>query len=331
METVVSLSFRIVKQAPSEDNDFESCYIHGEVDMRRPLCSVLFGLLALGMIDVTLFAQGSGTDRPGSGRGQNGRDGAAQPATSPAGEPAATPDLNASGGTSDTATDGAPTLDNSSGEQEGAQSGPRGSGGTPGGDTDVDLRPATDKPKFGEGDSTPLVIALDETPEQDIFLYAPVRFDINGDKRVDILPWVRPEIAFIAIDRNHNGKIDSGAELLGDAFVTSNEERAPNGFFALASLDQNHDGVVDAKDPAFGQLLLWHDRNSNGVSEPAELLPLSQSAVKSLSVRFSSLASTVGVPHIKWVGTATVQKPNQPSKILPVWDVVFPFQTMRGN
>jgi hypothetical protein len=82
--------------------------------------------------------------------------------------------------------------------------------------------------------------------------------------------------AFLAIDRNGNGKIDSGRELFGNHTITG----ARNGFDALDLLNQEMGGskdaaAIDADQPIFGKLLLWEDANHNGISEPNELQPAS--------------------------------------------------------
>jgi hypothetical protein len=53
---------------------------------------------------------------------------------------------------------------------------------------------------------------------------------------------------------------------------------------ALASLDTNHDGVIDAKDPAFSQLVVWQDANHNGVSDTGELTHLADLGIKSIDL-----------------------------------------------
>jgi hypothetical protein len=66
--------------------------------------------------------------------------------------------------------------------------------------------------------------------------------------------WINPDDGFLARDLNGNGLIDSGAELFGAATTLSNGTKAADGFAALADLDLNHDGVVNASDAAFSQL-----------------------------------------------------------------------------
>ena len=67
-----------------------------------------------------------------------------------------------------------------------------------------------------------------------------------------------------------DGKITSGKELFGNFTVPG----ATNGFAALRQLAGNpRFGYVDADHGGelFARLLLWHDRNQNGESEPNEL------------------------------------------------------------
>lgn len=101
-----------------------------------------------------------------------------------------------------------------------------------------------------------------------------VLFDIRADGTLPRVSWTQPdaELAFLAIDRNKNGRIDDGSELLGERTLPG----VGNGFDALAQLgSHNGDGALDAQDALFGELLLWTDRNHNGVSEADELRPAS--------------------------------------------------------
>jgi hypothetical protein len=109
-----------------------------------------------------------------------------------------------------------------------------------------------------------------------------VAFDLDGDGTLEQMAWTRADSddAFLALDRNGNGRIDDGTELFGNytpAYVDRRHPRAPNGFEALRFLEgpdfgvSRVDGRIDAHDEAFGRLLLWTDINHNGISEPEEL------------------------------------------------------------
>lgn len=102
-----------------------------------------------------------------------------------------------------------------------------------------------------------------------------VRFDLDNDGLRERVSWTQKdaEFAFLAIDRNADGKITNGSELFGDRTLT----RPLNGFIALQTLmpqDPNgDDAAIEEGDPLFDLLLLWTDRNQNGLSEPDELQP----------------------------------------------------------
>jgi hypothetical protein len=109
-----------------------------------------------------------------------------------------------------------------------------------------------------------------------------VRFDLDADGTPELVAWTAAgsEDGFLAIDRNGNGTIDDGSELMGDRMriAMAMEATAANGFEALKFLESPlnglvscADGVIDARDSTWSQLLLWRDRNHNGISEPDEL------------------------------------------------------------
>jgi hypothetical protein len=79
--------------------------------------------------------------------------------------------------------------------------------------------------------------------------------------------------------------IGSGAELFGTATRLADGTLAEDGFEALAALDTNRDGVVDANDAGFGSLKVWRDADSDGQTDAGELLSLDQAGVRSLNVQ----------------------------------------------
>ena len=66
------------------------------------------------------------------------------------------------------------------------------------------------------------------------------------------------------------------------------DHTARNGFEALAALDGNHDGRIDARDPAFAHLVLWRDANQDRHSQPGELEPLARAGVIAIELSYAT-------------------------------------------
>jgi hypothetical protein len=87
--------------------------------------------------------------------------------------------------------------------------------------------------------------------------------------------WVRRgDVGFLALDRNGNGTIDSGAELFGEGTRLFDGTRAKDGFVPLAEFDENQNGLIDPGDAIYQKLSVWRDYNEDGRSQESELVRL---------------------------------------------------------
>jgi hypothetical protein len=119
-----------------------------------------------------------------------------------------------------------------------------------------------------------------------------VAFDIRGDGHPIQIAWTAPgsHNAFLALDRNGDGKISSGKDLFGN-FTVQDPAKAKNGFLALGEFDEtdqggNGDGIIDEQDAVFPKLRLWIDENHDGIAQASELHTLPELGIYSLSLRY---------------------------------------------
>ena len=180
----------------------------------------------------------------------------------------------------------------------------------------------------------PLAIDLDGDGIETIGIPAsgtPILFDHDADGVKTGTGWLKGDDAWLVLDRNGNGVIDTGRELFGaDTLITVTETNpltnvsqtvvrsASTGFEALRTLDTGNgtvgsagygDGVFNASDAAFTQVKLWQDLNQDGVSQGTELFSLGSKGITSIGLTATGGATDLGNGNTV-TGQATVTRSN---------------------
>lgn len=134
-------------------------------------------------------------------------------------------------------------------------------------------------------ESDPITLDLNGNGMQLSSYLKGARFDIAGSGQAVNTAFVNGGDAFLALDRNANGIVDSGKELFGD------QNGAANGYEELAKLDSNGDKLINKLDKDFAKLLLFKD-NGNGRTEPGELVSLAKAGIVELNLKYSNVSMT---------------------------------------
>lgn len=131
--------------------------------------------------------------------------------------------------------------------------------------------------------NTPLVLSFDDRPVT-FTAEAMGSFDLTRDGVCHASDWPTGKTPWLALDRNGDGVINDGGELFGSATKLAGGGFAQNGFEALRELDDNHDGIFDARDAAFAKVVVWTDRDLDRQSTPRELRSLTESGVTAIDL-----------------------------------------------
>jgi hypothetical protein len=131
---------------------------------------------------------------------------------------------------------------------------------------------------------TPIVVPMRDAPfSQLVDEGARIAFDFagTGDRRAQ--GWLTPNAAWLVWDPEWRGDVRSGFDMIGQRTWSVFWS---DGFEALRALDDNRDGELTGGE--LGGLSLWRDENSNGVSDPGEVIPANVHGIAGLAVRGES-------------------------------------------
>jgi hypothetical protein len=135
---------------------------------------------------------------------------------------------------------------------------------------------------------TPIIFTLSEGGDLASCLApaATVCFDLDGSGREREWPWVRPDTGILVWDPARTGKIASGRQLFGSVswWIFFDD-----GYQALAALDNDGDGELRGEE--LRGIAVWFDRNSDGISDPGEVVPVEEMGIERLAARATT---TVG-------------------------------------
>lgn len=107
---------------------------------------------------------------------------------------------------------------------------------------------------------------------------ANVLFDADGSGIAKRWTWIRPNAAWLVFDRFDNRWVTSALQFFGSVTFWLFWD---NGYRALRALDDNGDAEISGRELV--GLSLWHDRNSNGVSERGEVRPVGEWRIAAIS------------------------------------------------
>ncbi|EIB9869833.1 LysM peptidoglycan-binding domain-containing protein, partial [Salmonella enterica subsp. enterica serovar Teshie] len=140
--------------------------------------------------------------------------------------------------------------------------------------------------------SDPLVIDLNGDGVKTISKSAGIVFDHDGNLFAENTGWISSEDGLLVLDKNQDGKIDSGKELFGGNTELEDGTLAKNGYEALQRYDENKDGVIDKNDSIWGKIKIWQDKNTDATVGDGELFSLTKLNIAGIKLDYGDVNAT---------------------------------------
>jgi len=158
---------------------------------------------------------------------------------------------------------------------------------------DEEIETPRDDVKRGTKTLSPIILDLDGDGVETTNISSGTFFDHDANGLAELTGWVSADDGLLVLDRDKNGTIDSGRELFGNATLLNDGTKAANGFQALAELDDNQDGRIDANDTAYTQLRIWQDADGDGYSSADELKTLTELDIQSIRTGYTETINNI--------------------------------------
>ncbi len=173
------------------------------------------------------------------------------------------------------------------------------------------LQDVENRTNSARDEASPLVLDLDGDGVELVAVDGPgaVYWDIDTDGLAEKSAWVAGGDGLLVYDRNGDGRINNHSELFGTKDL--------DGFMALAPFDSNDDNVININDVQFGELKVWVDANSDGITQDGELHTLSDLGITSISLTATSVNYQIAGNTITHEANFTINGVNR--KIVDAW------------
>lgn len=144
-------------------------------------------------------------------------------------------------------------------------------------DADVSTPEATPKAEISIDRGCPLVLDLTGDGIKTLNIDdTNIYFNIQNSDFSNKTGWISKYDAFLAVDKDNDGKITRQEELFGT--------ETQSGFEVLADYDSNNDGIINSSDSQFSSLKIWQDLNENGITDDGELKSLTDAGIASINL-----------------------------------------------
>lgn len=151
-----------------------------------------------------------------------------------------------------------------------------------------------------------------------------VMFDVDHSGALKRTGWAERTTGILVVDEG-NGQIVDASQMIseyysGRAGVNGSRGETPfkDSFAALASVDANADGVIDANDTIWAKLKVWVDSDHDAQSGTGELKTLDELGITQINVAASSAASGETLKGNEVIGRGTFTMNGQTRELMAV-------------
>ena len=130
-----------------------------------------------------------------------------------------------------------------------------------------------------------------------------VFFEVNGEGWKRRMAWTEPGDGLLAYDKNGDGKIERSDEI---SFVSYAPGQQTDMAALREAFDTNGNGRFEAGDAQWGSFGVWHDANSNGVTDPGEFRSLGDMGITSIDLGTDGQFRVIDGQTVHGIGSATL-------------------------